>query len=153
MIAVGLVYLGSGILSGSLSKLLFGPRDVPGLFPMVAYYLRLRKDAPVYSDYNPLQKIAYTLIILTLGPMMAASGLALWPHLAVFRPLARLFGGRNEITIWHVGFGVELILFFVGHMMMVAATGLRNNIRAIVTGWYRLPAAESATPAITDIAA
>lgn len=71
---------------------------------------------------------------------MAATGLALWPHLSVFRPLARLFGGRNDVAIWHAGFGLELVIFFAGHMAMVATTGLRNNIRAIVTGWYRLPA-------------
>ena len=154
MIAIGLVYLAGGILSGSLSKACCsGPRDVPGLVPMAAYYLRLRKDAPVYTDYNPLQKIAYTLIILTLGPMMAATGLALWPHLTVLRPLARLFGGRNDVAIWHLGFGLELVLFFAGHMIMVATTGCANNIRAIVTGWYRLPAAESASPSIRDIAA
>jgi thiosulfate reductase cytochrome b subunit len=153
MIAIGLVYLAAGILSGSLSKLLFGPRDVPGLFPMVAYYLRLRKEAPVYADYNPLQKIAYTLIILTLGPTMAATGLAMWPHLTVFRPLARLFGGRNEVAVWHVGFGLELMLFFAGHMIMVATTGLRNNIRAIVTGWYRLPPAEKPSGSLRDLAA
>ena len=29
----------------------------------------------------------------------------------------------------------------IGHMIMVAMTGLRNNLRAIVTGWYRTPAA------------
>jgi len=52
-----------------------------------------------------------------------------------------------------VGFGIELILFFAGHMVMVATTGLRNNIRAIVTGWYQLPPAEKTSTAIRDLAA
>lgn len=155
MIASGLVYLAGGVLSGSLSRLLFGPRDAAGLVPMVAYYARLRKTAPIYTDYNPLQKLAYTLVLLTMGPLMAATGLALWPHLAIFRPLAQFFGGRKEVTLWHLGFGLELVLFFIGHMVMVATTGLRNNMRAIVTGWF-YPAATPA-PAIAraseDIAA
>jgi thiosulfate reductase cytochrome b subunit len=49
-------------------------------------------------------------------------------------------GGR-AIGLWHLGFAVELIAFFVGHMFMVATTGLRKNIAAIITGWYRVPAA------------
>ena len=136
MIASGLVYLAGGVFSGSLSKLLFGPRDAAGLVPMIAYYARLRKTAPTYADYNPLQKLAYTIVLLTMGPLMAATGLAMWPHLLIFRPLAQFFGGRREVTLWHLGFGLELALFFVGHMAMVATTGLRNNLRAIVTGWF-----------------
>lgn len=137
MIASGLVYLAGGILSGSFAKLLFGPRDVAGLAPMIGYYLKLRPTAPVFTDYNPLQKLAYTLVLLTMGPLMAATGLAMWPHLAIFRPLTQFFGGRKEVALWHIGFGLELVLFFIGHMVMVATTGLRNNLRAIVTGWYQ----------------
>ncbi len=139
MIAAGLVYFVGALLSGSFSKLLFGADDVRGIFPMIAYYLRLRKAAPVYTDYNPLQKLAYTLVLLTMGPMMAATGLALWPHLPIFRPLTQFFGGRNAVTLWHLGFGLELALFFVGHMVMVATTGLRNNLNAIITGWFDPP--------------
>ncbi len=136
MIASGVVYFAGALMSGSLSKLLFGASEVRGLIPMIAYYLRLRENSPVHADYNPLQKLAYTLVLLTMGPMMAATGIALWPHLPIFRPLAQLFGGRNTVTLWHLGFALELVLFFIGHMVMVAMTGLRNNLRAIVTGWY-----------------
>lgn len=150
MIASGLVYLAGGIFSGSLAKLLFGPRDVAGLVPMLAYYLKLRRTAPVFADYNPLQKLAYTTVLLTMGPLMAATGLALWPHLAIFRPLSQFFGGRKAVTLWHLGFGLELVLFFIGHMVMVATTGLRNNIRAIVTGWYRTSPPQTAATRSSD---
>lgn len=155
MIASGLVYLTGGVLSGSLSKLLFGPRDAAGLVPMIAYYTRLRKTAPVYTDYNPLQKLAYTIVLLTMGPLMAATGMAMWPHLAIFRPLTQFFGGRKEATLWHLGFGLELVLFFAGHMVMVATTGLRNNMRAIITGWFFPASAHTAMAARApeDIAA
>src|SRR5438270_8598813 len=68
MIATGIVYVTSALFTGSLGKLLFGPNDVRGLVPMIAYYARLRKTAPVHTDYNPLQKLAYTLVLLTIGP-------------------------------------------------------------------------------------
>jgi thiosulfate reductase cytochrome b subunit len=136
MIAAGATYFAGALLSGSLSKLLFSANDARGIIPMVAYYLRLRKAAPVYTDYNPLQKLAYTIVLLTMGPMMAATGLALWPHLPLFRPLTQFFGGRNAVTMWHLGFALELVVFFLGHMLMVATTGLRNNLSAIITGWH-----------------
>jgi thiosulfate reductase cytochrome b subunit len=52
----------------------------------------------------------------------------------IFRPLTALFGGRAA-QIWHIGFALELVLFVMGHALMVATTGLRNNLRSIVTGW------------------
>lgn len=135
MIASGCVYVSGGILSGDLRKLLFGAADVRGLGPMIAYYLRLRRNAPSYTDYNPLQKLAYTAVLLMIGPLMAATGVAIWPHLAAAGPLRALLGGR-QAKVLHIGFAVELALFFGGHMVMVATTGLRKNLRAIITGWY-----------------
>ncbi len=89
-----------------------------------------------------------------MGPMMAATGLALWPHLPIFRPLAHFFGGRSAVTLWHLGFGLELALFFVGHMVMVVTTGLRSNLAAIITGWYYpASAAPGRLQAIEKIAA
>ena len=134
MIASGLAYFCHAAATGKLNDLLFSARDAAGLIPMATYYLRLRKEPPPYTTYNPLQKIAYTIVLLMIAPLIAATGLAMWPHLALFRPLARVFGGRRSVQLWHVGFGFELIVFFSGHMLMIATTGLRDNLRAIVTG-------------------
>ncbi len=150
MLLSGVVYAGSGILSGQLGKLLFGKSDVAGIWPMTAYYLRIRKTAPVHADYNPLQKLAYTIVLLVIGPLIAATGLALWKHSPVQPPLAAIFG-RKSADVWHVGFAFELVLFFGGHMMMVAATGLRKNLRAIATGWYGEPAATFRSPRIRAV--
>lgn len=135
MLLSGIVYVCSGIFSGDLGKLLFGPGDAAGLLPMTAYYLRLRKSPPQYDDYNPLQKLAYTSVLLIVGPLIAATGLALWKHSPLQAPLAAIFG-RRTASIWHIGFALELVLFFFGHMVMVATTGLRNNVRSMITGWY-----------------
>lgn len=125
MIGIGLIYLANGLLTGEFSKLLFGGRDAAGLPAMIAYYLRLRSAPPEYSGYNPLQKLSYTIVLLTMGPLISLTGLAMWGHV----------GGR-AIGLWHLGFALELVAFFFGHMFMVATTGLRKNIAAIVTGWY-----------------
>jgi thiosulfate reductase cytochrome b subunit len=145
MLLSGVVYIASGIVSGNLGKLLLGAPDVSGLLPMTAYYLRLRKEPPQCGEYNPLQKLAYTAVLLTIAPLIVATGFAMWKHSPLQPPLAEIFG-RRSARIWHVGFAVELVLFFAGHLMMVATTGLRNNVRSMVTGWYRAssPAPRSA---------
>lgn len=145
MLTSGIVYVGSGIVSGQLGKLLFGAGDAAGILPMTAYYLGLRKEPPQYGNYNPLQKLAYTLVLLFIGPLIAATGIALWKHSPLQPPLAAIFG-RRTASIWHVGFAIELLFFFAGHMVMVATTGLRNNVRSIVTGWYSLPPQTAAVP-------
>jgi thiosulfate reductase cytochrome b subunit len=149
MLLSGVVYIVSGIVSGNLGKLLFRAGDAAGLLPMTAYYLRLRKEPPQYDDYNPLQKLAYTAVLLMIAPLIAATGFAMWKHSPLQPPLAEIFG-RRSARIWHVGFAVELVLFFAGHMLMVATTGLRNNLRSMVTGWYRVSSPAPQTSAIRE---
>lgn len=149
MLASGLVYIVSGLISGQLGKLLFTSDDAAGVLPMTAYYLKLRKQPPSYGEYNPLQKLAYTLVLLLIAPLIVATGFALWKHSPLQTPMAAIFG-RKTASIWHIGFALELLFFFGGHLMMVTTTGLRNNVRSIVTGWYRLPqTAEAAETAPT----
>lgn len=126
MLACGAIYLVNAWKSGELRKLLYGPDDASGIVPMVAYYLRLRKSPPVYSDYNPLQKLAYTGVLFGLGPLLAVTGILMWARV----------GGRG-LTVWHLAFAIELSGFVFGHLVMVATTGLRNNVRSMITGWYR----------------
>jgi len=133
MLASGIVYVGNGLLSGELGKLLYTPADNAGMWPMIAYYLRLRKAPPQYDDYNSLQKLSYTMVLLLIGPLIAATGIAMWSKT----------GGR-AMGLLHLGFALELVLFFFGHTIMVATTGLWNNVHSMITGWYRRPAPQAA---------
>jgi thiosulfate reductase cytochrome b subunit len=152
MLLSGVVYIFSGVVTGQLRKLLFAAGDAAGLLPMIAYYLRLRNEPPAYDDYNPLQKLAYTLVLLLIAPLIVASGFAMWKHSPLQPPMAAIFG-RRTANIWHVGFAIELLAFFGGHMLMVATTGMRNNVRSIVTGWYRTePALSPRIPAVRETA-
>ena len=146
MIATGAAYLLNGARTGEFRKLLFNRFDTVKLLPMTAYYLRLRDMPPYYDRYNPLQKLAYTIVLLTMGPLISLTGLALWGRI----------GGR-PVLLLHLGFAAELLAFFFGHMAMVAMTGLRKNMIAIVTGWYESigparyrPAYRSATDVACD---
>jgi|SRR5579884_942301 len=134
MILCGVLYLTSAFVGGKWRALLFRAEDATGLWPMAAYYMRLRSAPPAYDEYNALQKLAYTVVLLLIGPIIAVTGLTLWAKI----------GGQNfgrVIVALHIGVALELVAFFCGHMIMVAATGFLNNLRSIVTGWWRAPGA------------
>jgi len=133
----GLLYLVYNSLNGHLRKFLFSPKDAPRLFPMILYYLRLRGEFPQEGEYNPLQKMAYTGVFLVLTPLMILSGLALSPQMDVaFNWLPAMFGGRQSARSFHFLLTFLFTLFTFGHIFMVMTTGLLNNMRSMITGWY-----------------
>jgi len=92
------------------------------------------------SSYNPLQKTAYFTVVFVLVPIAVISGLALGPSVDSWAPwLPALLGGRQFARIWHFAAMFAIIGFFVTHVAMVAATGLWNNLRAMITGWFSPP--------------
>lgn len=119
--------------------LILRPSDIPKLIPMQLYYLRLRKEPPPHGKYNPLQKMTYNLVLFVLIPLVVLSGLALSPGIdAVAGPLVTLFGGRQFARLWHFTFMVILVGYFGLHMTLVLSTGFWNNVRSMITGWYRM---------------
>jgi thiosulfate reductase cytochrome b subunit len=139
-----LAWLISSAIKGNLAKMLLRPGDIPKLWPMQAYYLKLRKEPPPYDVYNPLQKAAYTLIGFVITPLIVLTGLALSPGIdAIAQPLTAVFGGRQFARTWHFAGMLLLILFFVVHTFQVATRGVVNQMRSMITGWYRLDARES----------
>ena len=112
--------------------------DVPKLWPMQAYYLKLRKEPPPHGIYNPLQKAAYTTVLFVLAPLVVLTGLALSPGIdAIANPLTVAFGGRQFARLWHfVGMGL-LVGFFIIHTFQVATQGVVNQMRSMISGWYQ----------------
>jgi thiosulfate reductase cytochrome b subunit len=92
------------------------------------------------KHYNVLQKIAYTGVIFGLGPLIVLTGLSMSPMIdAAFPWLLTVFGGRQSARTIHFIACFAFIGFIVIHLTQVVLTGLWNNIRSIVTGWYRVP--------------
>lgn len=113
---------------------IFRKEDLSGIFPMIQYYLRIRKEHPPVRKYNALQKFAYTSIPLAgLGSLL--SGIAIyWP--VQFSGIASVFGGYDTARIWHFLFTAVFVLFFFGHIAMVSISGWSNFV-SIITGWKR----------------
>lgn len=132
-------WLLSAGIKGGLKEMILLPSDLPKLWPMQAYYLKLRKDPPEHGLYNPLQKAAYTTIGFIIAPLVVLSGLALSPGVdAIAQPLTWFFGGRQFARLWHFVGMILLLGFFVIHTFQVATQGVVNQMRSMITGWYRV---------------
>ena len=134
-----LTYLISEGIRGKLRDLIMRPADFAKLLPMQLYYLRLRKDPPPHGTYNPLQKLTYNVVLFVMFPLLIITGLALSPGLDSALPwLTVVLGGRQFARTWHFTLMALLIGYFATHMMLVVTTGLWNNMRSMITGWFVL---------------
>ncbi len=133
-----LAWLLSSAMKGNLRDMILVPADVPKLWPMQAYYLKLRAAPPEHGVYNPLQKAAYTAVMFVIAPLVVLSGLALSPGIdAIANPLTVAFGGRQFARLWHFVGMVALLGFFAIHTFQVATQGFANQMRSMISGWYR----------------
>ena len=135
-IASGVVYLGYQIFSGHYRQVLFVPRDVPGVWPMVRHYFFFGPKPAAKEAYNPLQKHAYTSA-LVLGILSVLTGLAIWKPVQ-FSWLAWPMGGFHYARLWHFLIMWALLAFIFGHLIMVVLHGW-NNFVSMLTGWKKDP--------------
>lgn len=93
--------------------------------------------------YNILQKLSYLAVIFILIPMMVLSGLGMSPGMDASWPwVVDLLGGRQSARSIHFITAMLLLLFIVVHLAMVLLAGPFNEIRSMVTGYFRLPEAK-----------
>jgi Ni/Fe-hydrogenase b-type cytochrome subunit len=135
-VATGAFYLAYQVFSGNYRQVLFVPRDVRGLWPMMRHYFFFGRKPAQTEAYNPPQKLAYTSAVL-LGLLSVATGIVLYNPVQ-FSSLAALMGGFHLARVWHFGVLCALLLFVFGHLVMVILHGW-NNFVSMLTGWKRHP--------------
>ena len=135
-VATGVFYIGYQALSGHFRQVLFVPRDVHGVWPMVRHYFFFGRKPPQTEAYNALQKMAYTSAIL-LGALSVLTGIVLYNPVQ-FSFLSLPMGGFHWARVWHFGVLLILILFVLGHLVLVALHGW-NNFMSMLSGWKRNP--------------
>jgi len=135
-VATGLFYVLYQAGSGNYRQVLFMPRDIPGVWPMVRHYFFFGPKPPEREVYNPLQKLAYTSAIL-LGLLSVLTGLAIWKPVQ-FSWLASWMGGFHYARIWHFAVMWAILFFVFGHLVMVVLHGW-NNFVSMLTGWKKDP--------------
>jgi len=90
--------------------------------------------------YNILQKLSYFGVVFLLLPIVVLTGLTMSPAMDAAWPwLVDLFGGRQSARSIHFLCAVLLALFILVHLVMVVLAGPLNEIRSMITGWYRVP--------------
>ena len=94
--------------------------------------------------YNVLQSLAYLIVIFGLLPLVVIAGLAMSPRLdAVFTGWVDLLGGRQSARSLHFLAALGLVIFVVVHVAEVFIAGVWNEMRSMITGWYRVPEARN----------
>jgi thiosulfate reductase cytochrome b subunit len=135
-LGTGLLYLGYQIFSGNYKQVLFVPRDIPGVWPMLRHYFFFGPKPPAREAYNSLQKHAYTSAFV-LGILSVLTGLAVWKPVQ-FSWLAWMMGGFHYARIWHFVIMWAMLGFVFGHLVMVVLHGW-NNFVSMLTGWKKDP--------------
>jgi thiosulfate reductase cytochrome b subunit len=91
--------------------------------------------------YNVLQNLAYLVVIFGLLPLIVLAGLAMSPRIdTVFTGWVELLGGRQSARTLHFLAAFGLLLFVLIHVFEVLISGVWNQLRSMITGWYTLPA-------------
>jgi len=122
--------------SGHYETVVFTTRDVSGVWPMIRHYFFFGPKPVATSQYNPLQKLAYTAAIL-LGGVSLLTGLVMYKP-AQLSALAWLFGGYAGARLVHFLAMCGMLAFIPGHLLMVGLHGW-DNFASMLTGWKQHP--------------
>jgi thiosulfate reductase cytochrome b subunit len=133
----GLLYLCYAVVSRHLFRQLLPTRwDLSGLGRAIKDHLLLR-HGDAASGYNVLQKLAYVAVLFGLAPLILLTGLSMSPMIdAAFPWLLHLFGGRQGARTIHFIACFSFVGFIGIHVGQVVITGLVNNMRSMITGWF-----------------
>jgi thiosulfate reductase cytochrome b subunit len=138
-VANGVVFTLLAIFRGHLRRdLVPSLTDLRQIGHSIRQHLRLRfpkgEDA---RHYNVLQKLTYFGVICVLCPLIVFAGLAMSPQLDAAYPwLLWVFDGRQSARTIHFVCAFSLLAFVIVHLLMVLVSGVWNNLRSIITGWY-----------------
>lgn len=115
--------------------------ELHGIGHSIVEHLRFKHPTGVEATrYNVLQKLAYLTVIFVFAPGIVLMGLAMSPHLdSVLGWMVDLVGGRQSARTWHFVAAFALLAFAFVHVFMVIVSGPINQLRAMITGRYRVP--------------
>ncbi len=131
------VWLVASLLNRHLWRdIILKPRDIRELPKDIWDHITFRFHHR--RSYTPLQKVAYFGVFAILFPLIILTGLTMSPGMNAAWPwLVDIFGGRQTARTIHFVVMVLLVLFFVVHVAMVVLAGPINELRSMITGYYR----------------
>ncbi len=137
----GFVYLAWGLASRHFGRdLLPSWKELRHIGGDILDHLRLRfPRGEAAKRYNVLQQLAYLAVVFALFPLVILTGLTMSPGIDSAVPqLLALFGGRQTARLIQFAAASGLVAFVIVHLVMVVLSGLWNNLRSMITGWYDL---------------
>jgi sulfoxide reductase catalytic subunit YedY len=140
-----LFWVGNGLI---FAVLLFGTGQwrrlvpiswsvVPDAWAVFVHYatLHLPPEPNGFYRYNALQQLSYFAVVFILAPLAIATGPSMSPALTNRFPwYPKLPGNRQIGRSLHFLIMCAFVVFLVGHVTMVALTGLPRNMNHIVLG-------------------
>lgn len=139
VVVPGAIYLLAGVFTGHFRRHLWprkGELQAQTLRSELVNHLRLRiRQATGGPDYGLLQKCGYCAVVFVLLPLMVLTGLAMSPTVAAAYPfLQSMWGGFQSARTLHFFAFVALVLFSIGHVFLVAKSGLKRQLLGMIRG-------------------
>ncbi|MBU6249201.1 MAG: cytochrome b/b6 domain-containing protein [Xanthomonadaceae bacterium] len=147
----GLTYLGYSLATRHFQRDLVPTRqDWRGIGRSIVDHLKFKHPHGEEAlRYNILQRLAY-LVVIVAGIGIVLMGLAMSPRMdAVLSPMVEAVGGRQTARTIHFILAWGFVAFVLIHVFEVIITGAFNQLRGMITGWYRIDA-EPATNETTS---
>lgn len=140
----GVAYVAASLINRHFLRDLLPARDeltLRHIWGDIKDHARLRlPTGDAAARYNILQKLSYILVIFVLIPLVILTGLTMSPGFnATFPQLLILFGGRQSARSLHFLCAMGLLSFTIVHLVMVVLAGPYNEMRSMITGWFRPP--------------
>lgn len=87
------------------------------------------------AKYSVTQRVTYTTVVFVLFPFMIWTGFAMSPAItSVFPALVTTLGGQQSARTMHFIVTGLLIVFVVGHVVMVSVAGFTRHVGAMILG-------------------
>jgi thiosulfate reductase cytochrome b subunit len=130
------LWLIASALNGHLRQLIPTLADLRSLPRDIVDHAKLRFHHT--GEYSVLQKLAYASVLFVALPLMILTGLTMSPGGNAAAPwLLDIFQGRQTARTIHFLTMLALLGFFAVHIVMILLAGPLNEMRSILTGWYR----------------
>lgn len=132
LIINGLAYVAYLAYSKEWKHIVPRVRDLKNIPATILHDAGLRKEAPAHGQYNVMQQLAYTTVLI-MAAIIVATGFA------IFKPtqlswLTSMFGGYERARAIHLLMTAGLLAFFGIHIVQVIRSGF-TNFWSMVTGY------------------
>ena len=145
----GLCYLGYSLAKKLLQRDLWPTgADWRGIGRSILDHVRFKHPhGEAALRYNILQRLAYLITFFVFGGGIVLMGLAMSPRMdAVLSPIVSLVGGRQSARTIHFIIAWAFVAFVLIHVFEVLISGVFNQLRGIITGYYKIDVSPAAEP-------